>query len=73
MSLQLPQLRCTESWMSSNFGSTLVAWTNCGKAAMFDGDSLDLAKILLDMAMISLDLAKISPYMRINKKFDAPS
>ena len=50
-----------------------MAWTNCGKVAMFDGDSLDLAKFSLDMAMISLDLAKISPYMWINKKFDAPS
>ena len=73
MSLQLPQFRCSYRWISSNFGSNLVAWTNCGQAAMFDGDSLDLAKISLDMAMISPDLAKVSPYMRINKKFDAPS
>ena len=67
------QLRCSDSWISSNFGSDLVAWTNCGKAAMFDGDSLDLAKISLDMAIISPDLSKISPYMWINKKIDAPS
>ena len=43
-----------------------MAWTNCGKAAMFDGDSLDLAKFSLDMAMIS-------PYMQINKKINAHS
>ena len=41
-----------------------MAWTNCGKSAIFDGNSLDLAKILLDLAMISPNLAKISPYMQ---------
>ena len=40
-----------------------MAWTSCGKAAIFDGDSLNLAKILLDLAMISPSLTKISPYM----------
>ena len=40
-----------------------MAWTNRGKAAIFDGDSLNLAKILLDLAMISPSLTKISPYM----------
>ena len=41
-----------------------MAWTNCGKSAIFDGNSLNLAKILLDLAMISPNLAKISPYMQ---------
>ena len=65
MSFQLPQLRCSNSWISSNFGSNLMSWTNCGKVAMFDGDSLDLAKISLDMAVISPDLAKISLDMAV--------
>ena len=63
MSRQLSQLRCSDNWIHSNWFK-LGGWTNHGKSTIFDGDSLDLAKILLDLAVISPNLAKISPYMQ---------